>query len=97
MTKETTMTTKRKVTRSSRPPRKQQTNGKVRQPSIHLVRIASTEARKQAFSVLIDLEEMWVRLPENKFGLSTRQVTALEKGRVPFEIISKSGSNAKAV
>ena len=64
---------------------------KKRRASIHLIRIPNREARKRAFQILVDLEEMWVRLPGNILGVSTKQAEALESNRIGFEWVSKTG------
>lgn len=89
------MNTKRKPQRA-KPLKEQAPNGKLRQPSIHLIRIPSRPARELAFRVLIDLDEMWVRLPGGIFGVSSKQLAALNKHDIPLELTAKT-TNAQAV
>jgi hypothetical protein len=70
---------------------------KKRRASIHLIRIPDREARIPAFQTLVDLEEMWVRLRGNLFGVSTKQVEALEKNGIDFEWVSKTGPDLTVV
>lgn len=69
----------------------------IRKPSIHLIRILDRDVRKQAFRTLLELEEMWVRLPGNILGVSTKQAETLEKHGIGFEWVSRTGSHAQTV
>ena len=60
-----------------------------RQPSIHLIKIPEKGARMRALQVLIALQEGWVSMEGDHFGLSTRQVAGLEAEGIPFERASK--------
>ena len=60
-----------------------------REPSIHLIRISERQARIDALRVLIALEEGFVRMDGNYFGLSSRQVAGLEAAGIPIERMRK--------
>ncbi|MCI0380161.1 MAG: hypothetical protein L0215_21465 [Gemmataceae bacterium] len=64
--------------------------------SIHLLHIPDREARKRALQVLIDTNEMWLSLIGDKYGLSTAQVDALRRAKVPFICVSKTIADGQA-
>jgi hypothetical protein len=58
--------------------------------SIHLIRIPERQQRERAIEALLTTGEGWVSAPGNVFGLSSRQVKALEAAGVTFEWLSKA-------
>jgi hypothetical protein len=67
-----------------------------RKPSIHLIRIPNRDERKRAFRALLGLEEMWVRLPGNILGVSSKQLEALIGEKVLFDWVARSPADAPA-
>jgi hypothetical protein len=59
-----------------------------------MVRIPERKERERAFEVLLDVDEAWVSIPGNLYGLSSRQVKALQDGGIAFEWVSKAPPHA---
>jgi hypothetical protein len=59
-----------------------------------MLRIPDQESRQRATRVLIATNESWARADGNLFGVSTRQVEALEAEAIAFEWVSKAPSDA---
>jgi hypothetical protein len=59
-----------------------------------MLRIPNLQDRQRATRILIDTNESWARAEGNLFGVSTRQLEALESQAIAFEWVSKAPSNA---
>jgi hypothetical protein len=63
-------------------------------PPIHLIRIPERKERVRAMEALVASGEAWVRVPGNVFGLTHRQLQAVQAKGVAFEWVSQAPSDA---